>query len=139
MAAVSYLDASAITKLAVLEPESAALETHVVGREVLVSSRLSEVEVPRAVRRARSKAIGHVREALAAIFLRDVDADILRAASLIDPPEIRAGDAIHLATALAIADPELQFVTYDNRLAKAASAAGLQVVQPGRDARDQTR
>ncbi len=132
MAAWSYLDASAITKLATLEPESAAMVTHVVTREALVSSRLSEVEVLRAVRRARSKAIELGLEALRALFLRDIDANILRRAGSLDPPELRAGDAIHLATALGIGDPDLLFVTYDGRLAKAATAAGLRVVQPGK-------
>lgn len=133
MAAISYLDASAIVKLAIREPESDAVETHIVSREALMSSRLSEVEILRAVQRARSKAMEHAREALAAIFLHDVDADILHAAGLVDPPELRSGDAIHLVTALAIGDPELEFVTYDTRLARAASAAGLRVVQPGLD------
>jgi predicted nucleic acid-binding protein len=45
---------------------------------------------------------------------------------------VRALDAIHLATALAIDDDELEFITYDDRLADAARAEGLTVVQPGR-------
>ncbi len=136
MAVVSYLDASAIVKLAIREPESDAVETHMASREALISSRLGEAEVLRAVRRVGSEvAIERAQEALRAFFLRDVDVDILRRAGLLDPPELRPGDAIHLATALAIADPELEFVTYDNRLAKAAEAAGLRVVQPGRDPR----
>ena len=45
---------------------------------------------------------------------------------------VRSLDAIHLATALAIGDDQLEFVTYDDRQADAARAAGLKVVQPGR-------
>jgi len=45
------------------------------------------------------------------------------------PPELRAPDAIHLAAALTA--PELRaLVTYDSRLAEAATAAGLTVVSP---------
>lgn len=42
-------------------------------------------------------------------------------------------DAIHIATALAIGDRDVQFVTYDDRQAEAARQAGLTVVQPGRE------
>ena len=45
---------------------------------------------------------------------------------------LRALDAIHIATALSIGDPELQFVTYDQWQAESAREAGLTVVQPGR-------
>lgn len=138
MAALSYLDSSAIAKLAIQEAESDAVERYIVQREALASSRLSEAEVIRATRRVSARnSIAQVheqaREALAALFLRDVDANVLRRAGLLDPLDLRTLDAIHLATALGIGDPELEFVTYDNRLARAANAAGLRVVQPGRD------
>ena len=45
---------------------------------------------------------------------------------------MRTLDAIHLAAALVVDDPALEFVTYDARLADAARANGLRVVQPGR-------
>lgn len=40
-------------------------------------------------------------------------------------------DAIHLASALALADELDAFVTYDVRLAEAAVGSGLTVVSPG--------
>jgi uncharacterized protein len=136
MRAPSYLDASAIVKLAVREAETDALETYIVSRETLFSSRLSAAEVYRAVGRTEStRGSERAKEALRALYLLDVTADVLHHAGTVGPAELRTSDAIHLVTALANADPELQFVTYDNRLAKAASAAGLRVVQPGRDAR----
>lgn len=132
MPAISYLDASAIVKLAIRETHTDALESHVVGREALFSSRLSETEVLRAAQRTNTPGvITRAREALGAVFLRDVDTDTLRRAGRVGPRDLRAGDAIHLATALAIGDPDLVFVTYDKRLADAAMAAGLRVVQPG--------
>ena len=42
---------------------------------------------------------------------------------------LRTLDAIHLATALRVAAQ--RFLTYDRRLAEAASAAGLRVLSPG--------
>jgi predicted nucleic acid-binding protein len=48
-----YLDASALVKLVVREPESAALVEFLRGRLDRVSSALVLAEVPRALRRAR--------------------------------------------------------------------------------------
>lgn len=66
------------------------------------------------------------------IYLLAVDVDIRREAQRLKPPHLRTLDAIHLATALSIGDPDLEFITYDDRQAEAARAAGLKVVQPGR-------
>lgn len=41
---------------------------------------------------------------------------------------LRAGDAIHLTSALMVADPDLVFVTWDLELGRAAREAGLAVV-----------
>lgn len=133
MADLAYLDASAIVKFAVDEPERAALENDAAGREGLVSSRLGAAEAFRAARRAGAEsAISRIEAALEALYLYEVDAAVCRSAANVNPRQLRTSDAIHLATALAINDPELVFITYDTRLAKAAEANGLRVVQPGR-------
>jgi predicted nucleic acid-binding protein len=49
-----------------------------------------------------------------------------------DPRTLRSLDAVHLATA-ALAAPLEAFVVYDDRLAEAARAVGITVVQPGRE------
>jgi antitoxin (DNA-binding transcriptional repressor) of toxin-antitoxin stability system len=54
----------------------------------------------------------------------------LRAASFMDP-SLRALDAVHLATALSIGDHPEAFITYDARLATAASKQRLKVAHPG--------
>ncbi|HEY4865183.1 MAG TPA: PIN domain-containing protein [Candidatus Dormibacteraeota bacterium] len=46
------------------------------------------------------------------------------------PPELRSLDAIHLATARALGTNLSALVTYDERLAEAASWYGMQVVSP---------
>ncbi len=46
---VTYLDSSAIVKLAVREPESLALRRYLRRRRIVVSSDLAHVEVTRAV------------------------------------------------------------------------------------------
>jgi predicted nucleic acid-binding protein len=46
------------------------------------------------------------------------------------PAALRTLDAIHLATAMALAPGLDAFVTYDDRLAEAARALGLPVIRP---------
>jgi predicted nucleic acid-binding protein len=71
-------------------------------------------------------------DALRGFYLLAADDDVRRVAVEIAAPSVRSLDAIHIATALAIGARDLQFITYDDRQAEAARAAGLTVVQPGR-------
>jgi predicted nucleic acid-binding protein len=50
-----------------------------------------------------------------------------RAADIAEWYGLRAGDAIHLASALEIADEETILVAWDDRLRVAAAAAGMMV------------
>ncbi|MGH7393340.1 MAG: type II toxin-antitoxin system VapC family toxin [Candidatus Rokuibacteriota bacterium] len=127
-----YLDASALVKLVVAEPESDALMEFLRARPDRVSSALSLVEVPRALRRARfgSPERQRARRLLARLALVDVDRRILGAAAAFESPELRTLDAIHLATALAVREDLSELVTYDRRLAMAAGRADVEVLSP---------
>jgi predicted nucleic acid-binding protein len=130
-----YLDASAIAKLVTDEPESAALRQWVGTHTRRLTSRITTVEVPRALRRKGPKSVELAERALDAAFqamtIVELDQGVAHAASQLDPPALRSLDAVHLASAL-VAGPELDgFVTYDLRLADAARTAGLEVVAPG--------
>jgi len=127
-----YLDASALVKLVVFEPESAGLREVLKGHAARLSSGLAEVEVPRALRRAGYGAAEQRRagELLARIALVDVDRAILRAAAAIAPSNLRSLDAIHLATALSLGQDLAGIITYDQRLAEAAISADLEVWAP---------
>lgn len=130
MAGLVYLDTSALVKLVVAEPESWVLGDAIRER-TLLSSDVSRVELPRAVRSLRlgSAALEQASRVLRRIVLHRVERTILDRAATLDPPHLRSLDAIHLATALGI--PELSaLVTYDRRLAAAAEAAGLAVSAP---------
>lgn len=59
-----------------------------------------------------------------------VDDEILSIAASLEPPQMRTLDAIHVATALRLAEELDTFVTYDDRQAKAATEAGLAVRSP---------
>jgi predicted nucleic acid-binding protein len=125
----AYFDTSAITKLSHIEAYSHSLIDYLEQGDVEVStSVLAEIEVARALRRVRVDA----SEAVQGFFLLALDEEVRREAAHIGSSSLRSLDAIHLATALAIGDRDLHFVTYDDRQAEAARAAGLYVVQPGR-------
>lgn len=127
---VVYLDSSAAVKLIVREAESEALESWLGPHDVLASSALLRTELLRAVRRGAPRRIAQARAALAAFTLRVVDDEILDAAGRIAPSSIRSLDAIHLATALRLADELEAIVTYDRRMIEGALALGLPVASP---------
>jgi uncharacterized protein len=125
-----YLDSSAIVKLVHAESESQALRDWLAERSDngWVSSVLAEVESFRALARHAPEAITRLHPVLDLIDLVDLDAGIRGVARAITPVSVRSLDAIHLATALR--SKPVSFVTYDNRLAGAARAAGLTVDTP---------
>jgi len=125
----TYLDSSAIVKLAVAEPESAALRLYLRRRRPLVSSALARTEVGRALAPSGATAVGRGRQVLARINLVRVSDRLLEAAARL-PPELRSLDAIHLATAQQLGASLARVVTYDDRMFAAAKAAGWTTVAP---------
>jgi predicted nucleic acid-binding protein len=127
-----YLDASALVKLIVSEPESGALLAFLKSWPDRLSSALSLTEVPRALRRAQfgGAARRRAQRLLARLALVDVDRRILSAAVALEPPSLRTLDAIHLATALVVREDLAGLVTYDRRLAAAAERFDLEVLAP---------
>jgi predicted nucleic acid-binding protein len=125
----AYFDSSAIVKLTRDERESMALIDYLEETSLEAStSVLAEVEVLRNLRKLRLES----DRALAGFYLLALDDEVRRSAVSIGRDSLRSLDAIHIATALAVGDRDLQFITYDERQADAARAAGLKVVQPGR-------
>lgn len=128
--ALVYLDSSAIVKLAVVEAESIALRRHVLRYQGWFSSRLAQVEVRRAVMARHPLLLEAADLALGDIDFVDIDESILRRAAYLPPTVLRALDAIHIASALALGDALEVVVTYDRRMAEAAVAMGLPVASP---------
>lgn len=129
MARYAYLDSSAVAKLLVSEPETEELERGLLDFDGLVSSRLTESEAHRASRRRSRRLLQQASDVFESIVLVDVTPAILKRAGALAPPELRTLDAIHLATALALNIGDLDFITYDVSLARAARAHGL-IVRP---------
>lgn len=135
MSEIAYIDSSALLKLAFPEAETAAVEADLADRDGLISSRLCAIECARAFRRSGGRtALQSLEALLEGVVFIEISSDIAAHASDVGPSGLRALDAIHLASALSTGDPSLEVITYDHRLAEAARANGLTVVQPGRPA-----
>jgi predicted nucleic acid-binding protein len=125
-----YLDASAIVKLIVREPESEALDGWLGGgRHGIVSCALVRTEVVRAAAPRGPEAILRARRLLDRLDLIVLDDELLDlAVELVEP--LRSLDAIHVAAALELGEELDAFVTYDRQMTRAAEALGLPVVAP---------
>jgi uncharacterized protein len=133
---IAYFDTSALLKLVIAEDgaDQAELLWQAVG-EVVVS-RLAWPEAVAALaaaQRGRRLTDEDHRTAIGALRLcfdrcttvSVADRLVDHAADLAADLHLRAADAIHLATALAVMETDSLFVTWDRRLRQAAVQAGL--------------
>jgi predicted nucleic acid-binding protein len=126
-----YLDSSAIVKLIRPEPETDSLVNRLATRQPVTSSVVARVEVRRAVRRLGDKAASRqAEEVLGRIALIRLDDAIVEEASVLDPPELRSLDAIHLATAISLRENLDALITYDRGLSRATQHTGVQAESP---------
>jgi predicted nucleic acid-binding protein len=126
----TYLDSSALVKLAVAEPESAALRRDLRRRSTLVSSALARVEVLRALLLEGDEGLARGRAVLARVDLVRINERVLNAAGALLPVQVRSLDAIHLATAQELGADLGHIVTYDDRMVEAANELGLRTAAP---------
>lgn len=137
-----YLDSSALVKLVHVEEHTDELRGWLAVEmpALLVASVLAEVEVSRAVRRHAPDRLEHIPTVLDSLDLVKITGSVRAKAAGYPDPLLRSLDALHLATAHSIASTAgaavTALVTYDERLAKAASEVGLPVVMPGVEAQE---
>jgi predicted nucleic acid-binding protein len=124
-----YLDASALVKLVVAEPESGALRRYLGDEPERASCALARVEVLRAVRGHGSAALTRARRVLQRLHLVQVDDELLESAASLDPRVLRSLDALHLAAAQLFGGELTAVVTYDRRMS-AAALVDLPVAAP---------
>lgn len=136
--ALVYFDSSALVKLLVEESGSDLAAALWDGCDAALSSRLAYPEVCAALAAAgRSDDLGKSELTSAERTWGDHWAE-MRPVELTAPVErhagelarthsLRASDAVHLASALAIGDPELVFAVWDERLHAGARAAHLRI------------
>lgn len=129
-----YLDTSALVKLIVREPETAALRRWIAKAdpEMFVTSALTRAEVFRvAVRQPEESVLRKAKEVLDGVSEMTITRSLLETAGTVGPPHLRTLDAIHLVTALEFGKELDAFVAYDTRLLAAAEQAGLPTLAPG--------
>lgn len=136
-AGILYVDTSALLKLLVREAESTAIEAELLQWPNLATSVITEVELPRAVARAREERPEAVIDGslilqgvIASAAIIELGDEIVTAARNVEPIYVGALDAIHVASALSLG-PELTGVaTYDHRMAEALTRAHIKVIAP---------
>jgi uncharacterized protein len=128
-----YVDTSAALKLLAEESYSKELaefyDTN--AGASWVSSALLRIEVMRAVNRVMPAALPDARDLLLAFDYISIDDEILEAAMNEPDRMLRSLDAIHLSTARVLGTELDALVTYDDRLAAAATDAGISLLRPG--------
>src|SRR5206468_9356002 len=95
-----------------------------------VSSVVARIEVEQVARRIGGGAVRRARTVLSRIALVDLDQDVVQTAAALEPPELRALDAVHLATAISLGRDLGALCAYDVRLRSAAAANTIEVLAP---------
>jgi predicted nucleic acid-binding protein len=139
---IAYFDTSAIVPLLVEEDGTIAARDIWLGADRVVSVRLALVEARAALAQANRNArisAEHLRSLtheLEGLFVQldlvDVEDVLVRqAAELAEVQALRAYDAVHLAAALQVLEPDLVLVAGDRALLSAAESVGLMVAVIG--------
>jgi predicted nucleic acid-binding protein len=129
-----YVDSSALVKQYAYEPDAEVAGRILASDSRWVSSRLTLVEVRRALsRELRGRRLGEARTQFSDDWSRVnvVDPDELlceTAADIAESTGVRTLDAVHLATAQRAGAPALSFVTFDRHQARAARSLGWPVL-----------
>ena len=125
-----YLDTSAVGRVLLGEPDAPAVLRELTRFEQHVASRLLRIELRRLA--LRHGLLETAAELLAAVALVPLEQAILDSAETLLPPSVGTLDAIHLVTALRLAEAGVldTIITYDTRLADGARHHGLTVVSP---------
>lgn len=128
-----YVDTSAALKLLVEESHSKELAQFYDDNADAswVSSALLRVEVMRAVNRVMPAALPDARDLLLVFDYIGIDDEIVDAAMNEPGRRLRSLGAIHLSTARVLGAELDALVTYDERLAAAATDAGVPMLSPG--------
>jgi hypothetical protein len=113
------------------EPGSAEAIAFLRGIGNRVTSVVARAEVGRTVALADPRSTTRAAEVLARLSVIELDGSIVSAASTLRPPGMGVLGAIHIASAMLLADALDAFLTYDPIVAAAARGASLRVESPG--------
>ena len=121
---------SAVGRVLLGEPDAAAVLGGLAEFDRHVASRLVRIELRRLA--LREDALEAADQLLRGVALIPLDDAILSSSETLPPATVATLDAIHLATALRLADAGVldTVMTYDQRLAAGAEHHGLRVLAP---------
>jgi predicted nucleic acid-binding protein len=133
---IAYFDTSAVVPLVVEEPGSEKAGTFWDSADRIVSARLVYPEARAALAQANRldrltapqlrSAVRQLNAMLADVDIVEIDEDLAaHAGQLAEDHALRGYDAVHLAAALRLEEPELVLVAGDAALLGAADRAGL--------------
>jgi predicted nucleic acid-binding protein len=125
-----YLDTSALGRVLLDEPDRSTILREIERFDVRVASRLLRIELRRLA--LRHRLLEAADQLLARVSLIPLDDAILSTAETAPPPTVATLDAIHLTTALQLADAGAldAIMTYDVQLTAGAQQHGLTVLAP---------
>jgi predicted nucleic acid-binding protein len=137
---IRYFDASALAKRYVAEPHSKAV-ARLISDETAITGRLSEPEVASALARRhregklslteRDRLLEAMQQDMASLYVAEISPEVSSlACRLLMRHKLRAGDSLHLASALILASRTnltVQFVGFDEALNEAARQEGLEL------------
>lgn len=125
-----YVDTSALARVMLGESDAGAITAALAGFGHRFSSRLLAVELRRVALRRGLPAVADAL--LGSVALVPLDDTILAHAETVTPANVATLDALHLATALRLAQAGAvtTILTFDLRLAAGARANGLTALSP---------
>lgn len=130
-----YMDTSALVKLIVQEPESAALRRWLADAEDHdhVTSAVGRIELMRtALRGGDTEIVANAQRILDEdLDIIAVTDEVVEMAETIGPESLRSLDAIHLATAAQLGDALTAVVAYDHRLIEGCRDLDYPIESPG--------
>ena len=139
---IAYFDTSAVIPLLIEEPASSAARGAWDDASRAVSTRLVFAEARAALAQARRtrritgaqlrSAVGLLNEHYEQLDFVEIDDPLVRAAGAIaESLGLRGYDAVHLAAANELADPDLVVVAGDRALLEGARSVGLAEIEVG--------
>lgn len=137
---IRYFDASALAKRYIGEPESKKVG-RLLSACIAVTCRLTEAEIASALARrrregvlteaVRDRLLAYMRRDMASLYVVELSPEVSDiACHLLMRHMLRAGDALQLASALAISGRsghKVQFVAFDQALNEAALKEGFEL------------
>lgn len=128
-----YLDASALVNLIEENertgPLRAWIDRH--ADQPFATSQLTEVELARTLHKlGHPSPVDRAERLLEGLMRVEADAVVRGVAARLPDPFLRSLDAVHISSAQQLG-PRLMIVTYDRKMARAASHFGATAVSPG--------